>query len=76
MYYSLLEQHVDGAWWYHPGLTVNKAEMVEEVFKDRFIDRPKKIIHHETPLYQTESTYTIDMKHFYGKDRVLKSIIE
>ena len=76
MYYSLLEQHKDGAWWYHPGLTVNKAEMVEEVFKNRYIDRPTKIIHHETPLYQTASTYTRDMKHFYGIDGILKSIIE
>ena len=65
--FSLLEQHTDGAWWYHPGLTFNSPEEVEAAFKSHFwwdLSRPHMVFEHKTPLYQTYPTSTRDFKTF------------
>ena len=65
MLYSLLEQHKDGSWWYHPGFTFDTPEEVEECFKKYFDDsRPHMVFEHEEPMYQKHSTSTYDLKTF------------
>ena len=65
--YSLLEQHNDGSWWYHPGKTYDTPERVEEAFKKSFwydLDRPHRVFEHTEPLYQDFSTCTRNFKVF------------
>lgn len=65
--YSLLEQHNDGTWWYHPGMTYDTPEEVEEGFRASFwwdIDRPHRAFEHKKPLPQEYATYTRDFKSF------------
>lgn len=65
--YSLLEQHNDGSWWYHPGNTYNSPEEAEEAFKKIFwwdLDRPHKVIKHTGPLFQEHSSCTKDFNTF------------
>lgn len=65
MLYSLLEQHKDGSWWYHPGFTFNSPEEVEECFKKHFDDsRPHMVFEHEEPMFQKHSTSSYDLKTF------------
>lgn len=65
MLYSLLEQHKDGSWWYHPGFTFNSPEEVEEFFKKHFDDsRPHMVFEHEEPMFQKHSTSSYDLKTF------------
>ena len=67
MMYSLIEQHKNGSWWYHPGHTFATREEAEECFKRSFwwdLDRPHDIIEHDEPLFQEYSTYTTDGKTF------------
>ena len=65
MFYSLLEQHIDGKWWYHRKTFTTRAEAEEML--PRWIwwdpDRPKKIIEHETPL-PAATLYTTDCRTF------------
>lgn len=65
MNYSLLEQHLDGSWWYHGNTFATRAEA--EAFSARWIwwdkGRPKTILEHERPLpKKTLSTH--DFKTF------------
>lgn len=65
--YSLLEQHKNGSWWYHPGCTFETEEEVEKCFQDLFSqhpDRPHMAFEHEEPLYQGYPTRTFDFKTF------------
>lgn len=65
--FSLLEQHIDGAWWYHPGTTFDTPEEVEDAFKRRFwwdLSRPHMFFEHSKPLFQTYPTCTRDFKTF------------
>lgn len=65
--FSLLEQHKDGSWWYHPGFTFETKEEVEECFLRVFrLDpkRPHKCFEHEEPMFQEHSTSTFDFKTF------------
>ena len=70
--YSLLEQHKDGSWWYHPGDTFETPEEVEECFHETFDhfapDRPHKCFEHTEPMFQEFATCTLDFKvfHFIG----------
>ena len=67
MLYSLIEQHKDGSWWYHPGDTFNTPEEVETCFKETFwwdLERPHKVFEHEEPMYQEHSTCSFDLKKF------------
>ena len=69
--FSLLEQHKDGSWWYHPGCTFNTPEDVEECFQDEFNmhpDRPHMCFKHDEPMFQEFATCTNDFKtfHFLG----------
>ena len=57
--YSLLEQHIDGSWWYHPGDTFETEEEVENAFRKRFwwdLERPHRSFKHDKPLLQEHST--------------------
>lgn len=68
--YSLLEQHKDGSWWYHPGMTYETPEECEDRFKASFwwdLDRPHKVIKHSVP-FPKETCCTRDFKTFeaYG----------
>lgn len=61
--YSLLEQHKDGSWWYHPGDTFDTRMAVYERFHSRFWwdpERPHKVFEHDKPLFQEYSTCTTD----------------
>lgn len=63
MMYSLLEQHKDGSWWYHPGHTFDTEEEVEACFQRSFwwdLTRPHKAFKHDKPLFQEYSTCTTD----------------
>ena len=40
MLYSLLEQHKDGSWWYHPGFTFDTPEEAEQCFRENFPNDP------------------------------------
>lgn len=66
--YSLLEQHVDGSWWYHPGDTFETEEEVEQCFQQVYghwtPDRPHRTFKHDEPLFQEYSTCTFDFKVF------------
>lgn len=66
--YSLLEQHVDGSWWYHPGYTFETEEEVEQCFQQAYghwaPDRPHRTFKHDEPLFQEYSTCTCDFKVF------------
>ena len=63
MIYSVLEQHLNGSWWYHPGMSYNTREAAEERARE-FPDRPTKVIKHEQPMPQDVSRYSFDCKHF------------
>ena len=66
--YSLLEQHNDGSWWYHPGWTFKSEKEAEEKFKKSFWwdeKRPHKIIRHTVPIEQDYSTCTWDFHTFW-----------
>ena len=66
--YSLLEQHKDGSWWYHPGDTFETEEEVEQRFQERFghydPKRPHRTFKHYEPLCQDYATCTRDFKVF------------
>lgn len=67
MIYSVLEQHIDGAWWYHPGYsydTEEKAKQEADAFSKRFDNRPTMVFSHEAPLPQKHSTCTRNFKTF------------
>ena len=67
MIYSVLEQHRDGAWWYHPGDSFDTLEEAKERadhFCDYLDERPVKVIEHELPFPQDKSRCTFDGKHF------------
>ena len=66
MLYSVLEQHIDGRWWYHPWVgTYNTREEAEASYHRCFDDgRPYIIYEHNAPLYQEYSTSTLDFVHF------------
>lgn len=70
MLYSVLEQHVDNSWWYHPKLTFNSPEEAEEEFKKCFywdLGRPYKIFEHKDPLPQKDiCTFDFKVFHFHG----------
>lgn len=54
-YFSIVEQHIDGRWWYHPRLTYNSKDEAREGFKKVFwwdLERPYKIVEHTIPFPQ------------------------
>ena len=71
--FSLLEQHKDGSWWYHPGDTFDTEAEVEQRFQETFgrfaPDRPHMAFEHTEPMCQELATCTFDFKtfHFGGK---------
>ena len=74
-FYSLLEQHTNGAWWYHK-MTYTTKEEAEERFKtwiwwDK--ERPKIILEHTSSLPK-ETMVTYDFKRFrdpYDEDELI-----
>lgn len=66
MLYSLLEQHKDGSWWYHPGFTFDTPEEADQCFRENFPNdpRPHKVFEHEEPMFQEFSTSSYDLKTF------------
>lgn len=66
--FSLLEQHMDGSWWYHPGDTFDTEAEVERCFQRNYghwsPGRPHKAFKHAEPLYQGHATCTFDFKVF------------
>ena len=64
--YSVLEQHNDGSWWYHPKFTHDTEKDAEEYFKKAFwwdLDRPHKIVEHTKPFPQ-KTISSFDCVHF------------
>ena len=69
MYWSLLEKHNDGSWWYHYRSFTDKKK-AEEYMKgwiwwDK--ERPKMIIAHKEAL-PDETMWTYDFKKFHKQD--------
>lgn len=67
MYYSLLEKHNDGSWWYHK-TTFRSAEdayKFREAWTKWDKDGNKRLIEHEDTLPK-ETLWTFDFKHFYN----------
>lgn len=65
--YSLLEQHRDGTWWYHPGDTFETETEVEQRFQESFRhdqDRPHRTFKHDEPLFQDYATCTYNFRTF------------
>ena len=75
MYYSLLVKRKDGLWWYCPGDTVDRPEMVEGAFKDKYCYNERKILKHYQPLYQLQPTYTYKEKAYYTADGMLRCLL-
>lgn len=69
MMYSVLEQHVDGSWWYHTGMTESTEKAAEEHFNRVFWfdkNRPHKVVAHTKPFPQKDLS-SFDCKFFgYG----------
>lgn len=68
-YYSLLEQHTNGAWWYHRNTFTSRKE-AEEYFKiwltgDFIQKRPRMILEH-TDSIPDETMVTDDLRRFYN----------
>lgn len=65
--YTPLEQHTDGAWWYHPNTTYNSRDKAEKAFEELFWwdRRPFLILKHKQPFSQDKSLYTTDFINFY-----------
>lgn len=68
--YSVLEQHLDGTWWYHPRYTFSTREEAEkeaQEFSERMDNRPTMIFEHTEPMFQEYSTALYgDVFHFGG----------
>ncbi|MBQ4409379.1 MAG: hypothetical protein IJL31_00240 [Oscillospiraceae bacterium] len=67
MLYSVLEQHADGSWWYHPGYTRRtRAEAQQKADSSFWWDpeRPRRIFEHEAPFPQNHAIYTTDFENF------------
>lgn len=67
MIYSVLEQHRDGSWWYHPGYTFDTEEKAQEQaadFSKRHEGRPTTVFAHEEKLPQGYATCTEDFETF------------
>lgn len=67
-YYSLLEQHNDGSWWYHRNTYTSRQEAEEALKRFCWFDeeRKKMILEHNTEIPNIGlSLYTRDLKHFY-----------
>lgn len=64
-YYSLLEQHTSGAWWYHKLTFTSKKEAEERLKTWIWWDenRHKTIVEHTAPLPR-ETMMTFDLKTF------------
>ena len=65
MYYSALEQHKDGSFWYH-GHTFENKEDAEKFVADWISWDPgriKKVFEHKKPL-PDQTCCTFDFKHF------------
>lgn len=68
--FSVLEQHVDGSWWYHPKETNNTREEAEAMGAKLYASgkylqpRPYKIIEHDKPFPQDMSRCSFDCVHF------------
>lgn len=73
-YYSLVEQHTNGAWWYHKK-TFTSREEAEEYMKTWIWwdeNRPKRIVEHTAPL-PGKTLMSYDLKTFldpYSQDKV------
>lgn len=66
--FSLLEQHKDGSWWYHPGDTFDTEEEVEKCFQETYWwdpERPHMTFEHDETMFQEYSTCTFDFKTFH-----------
>ena len=70
MIYSVLEQHIDGSMWYHPGWSFDSNESAVNFIQakkqqDFWSDRYMEIFTHDKPLPQDRSTHTIDGVNFH-----------
>lgn len=68
--FSILEQHKDGSWWYHPGDTFgtwDKADAEAEKLYwsgKHLAPRPYKVIEHTKPFPQDLDRCSFDCVHF------------
>lgn len=66
---SIVEQHVDGSWWYHPGETWATREEAEAHYHDFWgrwhPERPVMYFEHDEPLFQEYPTCTFNFEVFH-----------
>lgn len=65
--YSVLEQHLDGSWWYHLGWTFETREAAEQKIREGLWfdpQRPMRLFEHHRPFPQDHGRYTRDLKTF------------
>ena len=62
--YSILEQHTNGEWWYHPGASADTMEEAEKWATDRYWmmeTRPVCLVEHRFPFPDlTLHSYSLD----------------
>lgn len=72
MIYSVLEQHLDGAWWYHPWCpSFDNLKEAKAEAERRWPDRPHMVFEHDKPMFDEYSTYTFDFQRFNFSGHVL-----
>ena len=68
--FSILEQHKDGSWWYHPGNTFETQEEAASEGWDHYgsgcylTPRNYRIIEHQKPFPQDMARCSFDCVHF------------
>ena len=61
-YFTALEQHTDGAWWYHPGWSFDNFDQAADRavrFSARHENRPVTVIEHAGELPARQSCCTM-----------------
>lgn len=63
-HYTALEQHTDGAWWYHPGWTFDEFDQAADLavdFSARHENRPVTVIEHTGDFPAAQSCCTREL---------------
>lgn len=77
-YYSVLEKHEDGAWWWHPWLNrqpYSTPQEAEERFQRVFPDKERThvVFAHQKPFNLETSVCTLDFVNFHFSGYILWS---
>ena len=70
--FSVLEEHIDGSIWYHPGWSCKSEEEAKALMKhkhgqDLWKDRTMVCFTHTKPFHQDRAVWTIDLYNFHDR---------